>query len=124
MNMVLDSREIKLRFDMNAYEMIEDRFGSYEAMQEKLKSDKESLATIFDLAAILHKAAADYEDVIPQYSEKKLRSMAQMKDMKYISQCVHDALMDGFLMDTRDRANDKPRDLVLEELESKKKADD
>lgn len=114
-----DGTPINVRFDMNAYEAIMGEFGSYDEMIEQKKDPKTQLITMMKLATIFANSYAIYNGQKERYNREWLQAHIRPVELAPLTLAVNLAFAEGMAMDTKGKASDEPRDLVLEELEKK-----
>lgn len=111
--------EIRVRLDMNAYEGIMSEFGTYETMEKERSEPATRLITVMKLATIFANAAAIYDGRKERYNREWLQAHIRPVELAGVTLAVNLAFAEGMAMDTKSKASDEPRDLVLEELEKK-----
>lgn len=115
----IQKREIPLRFDMTAYEMIEARWEGYAEMLDALSARKTRSRTLCELIAIFGNAALIAQGREPDLTHDWVASNMSPRQRGEADRAVGAAIREGMRME-EDEADEAPQDVVLEELEAKK----
>lgn len=112
-------REIQLRFDMTAYEMIEERWEGYAEMLAAVNERKTRSRTICELIAIFGNAALIAQGKEPDLTHAWVASNMYPRQIGKADRAVGAAIREGMRMEEGEE-DDAPQDVVLEEMEAKK----
>lgn len=115
----IQKREIQLRFDMTAYEMIEARWEGYAEMLDALSARKTRSRTLCELIAIFGNAALIAQGREPDLTHDWVASNMSPRQRGEADRAVGAAIREGMRME-EDEEDEAPQDVVLEELEAKK----
>lgn len=119
-NITIAQREIPLRFDMAAYEMIEERWEGYAEMLAALNDKRTRSRTICELIAIFGNAARLEKGEDPDLTHAWVATHMSPRQLGEADKAIGASIREGMRME-EDEDDDGPQDVVLEELEAQKK---
>lgn len=121
----IGKQSVPLRFDMTAYEMIWEQYGSYGEMLAKLNAPGiEHLRTRDELLAIFANAVRVGKGGEPDYTAAWFRARLSPARNEEIEQLVRRVIEDGMRIDLDADEDDDPDTVLLEiERENQKKTE-
>lgn len=116
---VIAGREMELLLTVDALEEIDQRFGSYEQMVESMKDRHTYARTMCGAIAILGNGALKYRGKEPEITEAWVCRHTTPGEVAELDKAVAAAFREGWRMEAE--GEERPQDVVLEELEAQKK---
>lgn len=123
LTMIIASRELTMRFDLQAWIDVEETFGSLEALFDALETGKKAMITQLELAAITANAGERYAGREPDISAEWLKKNLSPKQAQKISLMAKAAIIRGMKRENADDDDEEPVDVVAEEIQKKTEND-
>lgn len=114
-------KECVLRYDMTAYEMIEETFGGLDEMIEQMNGKKRRAWTICELVRILVNAQRIADGETPDITHAYITSNMSPRNLGAMDRAASLAIAEGMRMDSA-KDDEEDRDVVLDEIEKKTEA--
>lgn len=118
-SIVIAGREIELLLTVAALEEIDGRFGSYEQMVERMQDRRTYAVTMCSAIAALGNGALQYRGKEPDISTSWVCRHVTPGELAELDNIVAAAFTEGWRMEAE--SEERPQDVVLEELEAQKK---
>ena len=121
-NVTIGGQDYRLRFDLDAMEQIEARYGGLKEMLEAMKDGTKRTNMVKSLFVILANSALDYEGKEPNITAEVLRHI-QIPDFGKLGDAIEEAMREGMHTETMNggEADDATHDAYLEEIEKDEK---
>lgn len=117
----VNGQSYPLRFDLDAMEQIEDRFGGTREMLEAIRGGQGTKA-VKQVFVILANNYREWAGLVPDLDEGVLRH-AELSVFRQIGNCIKEAMEEGMRSETAagGKADDEAHDVFLEEIEKEEK---
>lgn len=117
----VNGQSYPLRFDLDAMEQIEDRFGGTREMLAEIKGSRGTKA-VKQVFVILANNYREWAGLVPDLDESVLRH-AELNVIRQIGSCIKEAMEEGMRSETAagGKADDEVHDVFLEEIDREEK---